>query len=219
VNSNEHFAEVYAKAVHLPVSLHDDLVAKPTAAAEAAQQKVSELKSQIETLQADPNATNREARLAALKQKLSLATADATKKETAKQQRGDQFKVMRNDVFHTDKATALALERLKAKKVSAKKVKEFESAAATMSTPEQIATLERKRSNEPAYLPPHGRRERLRRRRPAPTETSAETARRGQRRKLGPHGNERDQPSRVRQAASRRESHRLAWRRARAGHA
>lgn len=77
-----------------------------------------------------------------LEKELAAAKQRALRAEAAKQQRGDQFKVMRNDVFHTDQATALALERLKAKKISPQKLNEFERAAATMSTPEQIANLE-----------------------------------------------------------------------------
>jgi hypothetical protein len=141
VNSNEHFAEIYAKAVHLPVSLHDDLVVKPTAKAEETQREVERIQNQIDQLQANPTAPK--AMLVNLKKDLADAKHKAADAASAKQQRGDQFNVMRNDVFHTNEATALALERLKAKKVSAKKLKDFEDAAATMSTPEQIATLEK----------------------------------------------------------------------------
>jgi Na+-translocating ferredoxin:NAD+ oxidoreductase RnfC subunit len=49
---------------------------------------------------------------------------------------------MREDVFHTDKAVAIALERLKAKKASKAKLETFEQRAAVASTPEQIAYVE-----------------------------------------------------------------------------
>jgi len=143
VNSNEHFAEVYAKAVHLPVSLHDDLIVKPTAKAEQAEREVDGIQKQIDQVTANALAPNGNAHLVALKQKLAEAKQHAARAQAAKQQRGEQFAVMRNDVFHTNQATALALERLKAKRISPQKLNEFERAAATMSTPEQIAILEK----------------------------------------------------------------------------
>ncbi len=43
-----------------------------------------------------------------------------------KTQRAEEFRIMREDVFHTDKAVAVALERLKAKKTSKAKLETFE---------------------------------------------------------------------------------------------
>jgi len=50
---------------------------------------------------------------------------------------------MRSDVFQTDQAVAIALKRLKTKKISAAQMAAFEGRAATASTPEQIAYLEK----------------------------------------------------------------------------
>ena len=63
--------------------------------------------------------------------------------QRAVQQRGDQFAVMRNDVFHTDDATAAAKARLQGR-LDKNRLAEFEKQAAALSTPEQIATLEEK---------------------------------------------------------------------------
>jgi len=75
--------------------------------------------------------------------RLASHKAEAANKDTAKQQRGDEFRIMRSDVFHTDQAVAIALERLKTKKVSAAQLAAFEEQAVTASTPEQIAYLEK----------------------------------------------------------------------------
>lgn len=143
VNPDEQFAETYAKAVHVPETLHDELVDRPTAAARAAEQKVTALQKQIDDLQKNRATPNKEATLARLQQDLASAQQTAKAKDTAKAQRGEEFRVMREDVFHTDKAVAIPVERLGAKKVSAAKLAEFERRAAVASTPEQIAYLER----------------------------------------------------------------------------
>jgi hypothetical protein len=140
---DEQFAEVYAKAVHVPEKLHDELVDRPTIAAKEAQDRVAKLQAQIKTLKADASIKDRDAKLARLQAQLGEMKQVAAEKELAKQQRGDEFRIMRNDVFHADKATAMALQRLQAAKVSKEKLEEFEKAAARMSTPEQIAMLEK----------------------------------------------------------------------------
>lgn len=71
------------------------------------------------------------------------AKCSPANKDTAKQQRGDEFRIMRSDVFQTDQAVAIALKRLKTKKISAAQMAAFEGRAATASTPEQIAYLEK----------------------------------------------------------------------------
>jgi hypothetical protein len=50
---------------------------------------------------------------------------------------------MRNDVFHTDDATAAAAERLKANGINQTAINAFKERAAAASTPEQVQMLER----------------------------------------------------------------------------
>lgn len=77
---------------------------------------------------------------------LEKLKASAMRAERAELQRGEEFRIMRSDVFGTDKAIAVAVERLKTKQVSAKVLGEFERRAARVSTPEQVAVLEREAS-------------------------------------------------------------------------
>jgi hypothetical protein len=142
VNPDEQFAEIYAKAVHVPEKLHGDLIERPAEAAREAESKVAVLQSQIADLQNNPTAQGKQAKLQVLQQRLADAKTTAQQKETAKAQRAEEFRIMREDVFHTDKAVVLARERLKAKKVSADKLKVFEERVAVASTPEQVAFLE-----------------------------------------------------------------------------
>jgi hypothetical protein len=60
----------------------------------------------------------------------------------AVEQRGEQFAIMRNDVFHTDEAARLSAARLKFMNVPAQRIQEFEAAAAAAVTPDQIHVLE-----------------------------------------------------------------------------
>ena len=143
VNPDEQFAEIYAKAVHVPEKLHDELVDRPAAAAHDAQQSVAEVQKQIDDLRAGATGDKADPKLAVLTKRLAALKDEATRKETAKRQRAEEFRIMREDVFHTDKAVVIAFEHLKAKKVSAAKLAEFERRAAIASTPEQIAFLER----------------------------------------------------------------------------
>jgi hypothetical protein len=142
VNPDEHFAEVYAKAVHVPEKLHDELVDRPTTAARDAEHKVKDTQQEIDDLNANPKAQGKDAKLAVLNKRLAALKQDATSKQTAKAQRAEEFRIMREGVFHTDKAVAIALERLKARKTSKAKLEIFEQRAAVASTPEQIAYLE-----------------------------------------------------------------------------
>lgn len=142
VNPAEQFAEIYAKAVHVPEKLHDELVDRPAAAARNAQQQVVDVRTKLEELRAKTNGQTADPQLAVLTRRLAAVQEEAALKETAKRQRAEEFRIMREDVFHTDKAVVIALEHLEAKRVSAAKLAEFEKRAAVASTPEQIAYLE-----------------------------------------------------------------------------
>lgn len=143
VAPNEHFAEIYAKAVHVPETLYDELIVRPGTKAQEARAKVDDMQRKIDALQAAPNSA---ARLASMTKELEKLKASAMRAERAELQRGEEFRIMRSDVFGTDKAIAVAVERLKTKQVSAKVLGEFERRAARVSTPEQVAVLEREAS-------------------------------------------------------------------------
>jgi hypothetical protein len=138
VNPQEHFAEVYAKAVHVPKQLHHDLVAQPAEDAQRARDAVEAQQRAIAHLESSSSdglkLVEMRARLATLEQEKTLAIR-------AERQRGEEFSVMRNDVFHTDKAVAAVKSRLQAQAVSADKIREFEKQAAIASTPEQVEVL------------------------------------------------------------------------------
>lgn len=141
VNPDECFAEIYAKAVHVPEKLHDELIDRPTAAASRAQRDVAALQQQVDDLLGATTARN-EPKLAVLRKSLADAKQVAIQREIARTQRAEEFRIMREDVFHTDKALALARDRLRARHVAPPKLEAFERRAATASTPEQIAFLE-----------------------------------------------------------------------------
>jgi hypothetical protein len=127
--------------VHVPLQLHDELVVQPAAEAKKATDQVKLLKDAIADVEraSAPDAT----RVAAMKSRLNVLEAEAAIKVRAEQQRGDQFTVMRNDVFHTNVATDAASARLQAKGISPTAVEQFKQRAAAASTPEQVELLER----------------------------------------------------------------------------
>lgn len=140
-NPTEHFAEVYAKAVHMPETLYKDLVDDPTKAATTARGKVAEQKRAIAALKKHPTADS-QAKIAALERQMAQLETAAKTAETAQKQRGDQFSIMRNDVFHTDDAVEKSIKRLRERKYSEAQILKFQQQAARASTPAQIAKLE-----------------------------------------------------------------------------
>jgi hypothetical protein len=142
VNPSEHFAEVYAKAVHVPEKLYDELVVRPEMAArtaralvEAAQREIEDFSAEGSQQEMGPQRKLLEARLVELKRIAGRA-------ELSMKQRADEFRIMRDDVFGTGKAVALATQRMKARQVDADKIREFEARAVRLSTPEQVSLLE-----------------------------------------------------------------------------
>lgn len=139
VNPAEHFAEVYEMAVHDPAKLHHDMVSEPAAAAKKAHDDVAARKKQIEAL---GSSAENQPKVQQLRAKLAQHEAAAEEADRAVRQRGDQFAVMRNDVFGTDKAAKTASSRLQLRNLGADRIREFEQKAAELSTPAQIETLE-----------------------------------------------------------------------------
>lgn len=136
---DEHFAEVYAKAIHRPTELHEDLVTRPAERATAAKKELADQEKQLKSLAATKA---NEAKRAELERKIARSRGNVEETERAVKQRGDEFSVMRNDVFHTDDAAKQARGRLSLS-LDEKQLAEFDRQAAALSTPEQIATLER----------------------------------------------------------------------------
>jgi hypothetical protein len=138
-SADEHFAEVYAKAVHRPEQLYADLVERPAAEAKAARGQVASLLAQITST---PETPANEAKLARLQAALDKSTKDMETKQHAVEQRRGQFKVMREQVFHGDKSASEARGRLGLAGVDETRLKAFDAEAAHLSTPEQIQMLE-----------------------------------------------------------------------------
>lgn len=134
----EHFAELYDKAVHTPKQLHQDMVERPAAEAKAARARVSRLLTAMSDL---PDTPANAQKLAKLQQELDQSLATMDEKQRTVEQRKGQFDVMRNDVFHTDKAASAARARL-GLTLDEQRLAAFDDEAATLSTPEQIQALE-----------------------------------------------------------------------------
>ena len=136
-NYKDHFAETYQKAVHTPEKLAHDLVDAP-------QQRVSGLTAQrdakkaaveaLKTRQPPPSAAEQKAVQKSFDD-VQKQLVDAQSNQTAQRQ---QFDIMRNDVFHTDRATATTAQRLRDKGIAPDKVQEFMDKAARAATPEQV---------------------------------------------------------------------------------
>lgn len=128
VNPAENFAEMYAKAVQLPESLHTDLIELPKQAVEKAEARVAALEK------ADSSSSSDDLQEA----KAALASA-----QHAQRQRREEYRIFREDVFHTPKAVELAIQRLKARGFDDEKIGAFKRRAERAATPEQVATLEK----------------------------------------------------------------------------
>lgn len=139
----EHFAETYAKAVHVPERLHADLVELPAKRLEEAQTKLAAAKRAMEMRKRDrdqPHVTAAE--LQGMTDDVIELEGEVAVAERAATERGEQFRIMRNDVFGTDKAVEAAVERLRARGATAEAIAAFEERAARASTPEQVEHLE-----------------------------------------------------------------------------
>jgi hypothetical protein len=140
-NHKDHFAEMYAKAVHVPEKLNADLVTRPAQAAQDAKDDRDNKQQRLDALKAS-GATADE--LGKAQQALDQAQSTLAYAEEAKRIRGEQRDLMRNEVFGTKQVEADARARLVAKGVTGKQLLDFDAEAAIAMTPEQIATIEAK---------------------------------------------------------------------------
>jgi hypothetical protein len=135
-NYKDHFAEMYAKAVHVPKKLHEDLVGRHTVAVATATSDVTNQEALIKSMAASGQDTSAaEAQLAELKAAQSKAVAAQT-------QQGEMYRIMREDVFHTDKAVSAARQRLVDSGAPQAKLDQFDKDAAQAATPQQVETIE-----------------------------------------------------------------------------
>ncbi|MGE5180519.1 MAG: hypothetical protein ACM31C_00585 [Acidobacteriota bacterium] len=140
MDSKEHFAEVYAQAVLSPETLYAEYVANPAKAAEGAREALAQDRERLAALEKSPVAP---AFIVAMtKLAISSDEADVKVKDKAQAQQGEEFSIMRNDVFGADKAQAAAEARLHAAGVDPQRIAEFRERAAHASTPQQIELLE-----------------------------------------------------------------------------
>ncbi|MGE5185804.1 MAG: hypothetical protein ACM31C_27275, partial [Acidobacteriota bacterium] len=135
-NPGEQFAEMYAKAVDEPQTIYNDFVAAPQQNAKQARAKAAQDQAAVKNAPSGSDAD-------ALRARAAESERAATEAERVAQQRDDEFSIMRNDVFHTDKAVAAAKERLRQAHAKPAEIAAFEARAAQVSTPEQVAELER----------------------------------------------------------------------------
>jgi hypothetical protein len=122
IGVHEQFAEHYTRAMHVPEKVYQDLVENPGNDAKAARKALADAKTD-----ADKQAA---------KQQLKIA------EQTAKV-RQDSFNLMRDKVFGTGQAQKAAEARLAKRGVDQKKIDAFKQAAVRVSTPDQIAVLEK----------------------------------------------------------------------------
>ncbi len=139
----EHFAETYAKAVHVPERLYADLVQMPQDRAKQAQAQLDAARKNMAARKRDrnmPSPTDEE--LKQMAGNIAKHERAVAKAKQAASQRGKQFNIMRNHVFGTDKAVSAASARLRAAGALPKAIAAFEAGAAKASTPQQVETLE-----------------------------------------------------------------------------
>jgi hypothetical protein len=142
-NPAEHFAETYAKAVHVPEKLYADLVEKPrqrVARARAELARYRRLMGERKRGGHEPMPTGAE--LDGMAADVAKRERELARAQRAMRSRSQQFNVMRNDVFGTDKAAAAAASRLSARGASPEAIQAFQARAAGASTPEQVSVLE-----------------------------------------------------------------------------
>ena len=138
-NFKDHFAEHYAKAVHVPQKLYKDLVESPRHAVGDKQAAVKRSEDALKGLVATRN-TPEDYELA--QKALSKAQRELATAQKAQTQRQKQFDVMRDQVFGTNHAVQAAYMRLITKGVAGDKVATFLREAAKVSTPDQVKLLE-----------------------------------------------------------------------------
>lgn len=134
----EHFAEVYAKAIQVPETLHADMITGPQAQLTAANAAVSEA---TQAMRAAASPYDRAAHTAAA-ERLQAATAQRDAAQAMVTSRQKQWTIMREEVFGvTDARVATEAANLRRAGADDDAVKAFEAQASKAMTPHQLRTL------------------------------------------------------------------------------
>ncbi len=134
-NPEDHFAEVYTKAIHEPEQLHADLVSGPSAQLTDAESAVAAKQAELDFLRSNKG-TPRQVRAA--EAALKTANASLTTARSEKDLRQQQWQFFRNDVFKTDDRDIQALTAPAGKEAV---YDEYKALAAQCATPQQLAAL------------------------------------------------------------------------------
>ena len=152
---HDHFAETYAKAVLVPEQLAKDLldgpadrVAEWTLKRDLAAAARDTAKANLAALNATSPPPPLETLVGAyqewLKSEAAAARQQHTLDETTADQEGmkEQYRIMREDIFHTGEEVEAARARLEAKGITPARLQDFLDKAARLATPEQVKRLE-----------------------------------------------------------------------------
>ncbi len=156
-NFKDHFAETYMKAVLVPEQLAQDLIDDPekrvadeTLKRDMASATSATAEANLAALQATSPPPPL-ADLAAAYQNWLTSEVDAARQqkvldEASADQEGlaEQYRIMRDDIFHTGEEVEAAKARLEAKGITPARLQDFLDRAARFSTPEQVKRLEAK---------------------------------------------------------------------------
>lgn len=135
-NPEDHFAEMYAKAVHQPEGLYRDLITEPTAELGTATTRVTDATNQLAALRADPSASAQD--IADAEARLAARQAEQRRAQRAVDVRQQQWDFFRTDVFHTDDSDIQALVAPAGKEAV---YAEYQSRARMCQTPQQLDAL------------------------------------------------------------------------------
>lgn len=148
VSYHEHYAELYAKSVHVPERLHRDLIEKPAKDVEAKEKSRKKLADRIDKLRSGGKATPQQ--IAKVAEQLKSAEADLAKAQREKDMYEQQWSIMREDVFGTtdakvdEAADSMMKDVPEAKRKKAGKLeKEFKKRAEIAVTPQQLEALQK----------------------------------------------------------------------------
>lgn len=150
-NPQDHFAETYAKAVHVPEQLHRDLITRPKAECDRfAKQQADAQKSLAEIRALKDRGLATLADVQEAEKALKSATEGLNQAERSKTALETQWRIMREDVFGVNQGTvtqsAQALEQKipPGKEELGKQLKnEFALRAEAVMTPQQLENLQK----------------------------------------------------------------------------
>ncbi|HWO20520.1 MAG TPA: hypothetical protein VNO30_17240, partial [Kofleriaceae bacterium] len=135
-NHKDHFAEHYTKAINAPEKLAKDLIDAPAKRVIDRTTARDVVATRLATARAKSPSDPKEIVELQTSLKNEQDQLDDAIRDQKAQKR--QYDIMRKDIFHADKATSAAANRLRKKGVDATKIKEFRDRAARAQTPQQV---------------------------------------------------------------------------------